>query len=196
MKLKRYCLLIYVTHSAHVKRLVQCYTSERVVKTATNGAEYMELVLRHRPKQTQLQGGVITFISPINGRYNNKKRRDFRPAAGWFALSVERYSVVIPILTAPSSKDFYQQFRRAAMILRKGRRRPFWLLPALGGSIQELNFRYRVNLKPAMLRIEHVYSGDFYMIAHVRQANLLFEILTGLLGTGLSDRVDADWFKD
>ena len=57
IKLKRYSLRIYVADSTHVERLVQCYAGERVVKVATIGAEYMEVVIGHRPEAKSVAGG-------------------------------------------------------------------------------------------------------------------------------------------
>ncbi|MDX6576465.1 MAG: hypothetical protein QOE96_2418 [Blastocatellia bacterium] len=52
-----------------------------------------------------------------------------------------------------------------------------------------------MNLKPAVVVVEHVNAGNFHMIAYVWQVNLLFEVLAGFLGACLSHRIDADWLK-
>jgi hypothetical protein len=36
-----------------------------------------------------------------------------------------------------------------------------------------------MNLKPAVVVVEHVNAGNFHMIAYVWQVNLLFEVLAG-----------------
>ena len=53
-----------------------------------------------------------------------------------------------------------------------------------------------MDLKPAVLGVEHMYSSNLYVIAYIRQADLLLPILAGFLGACLSYRIDADWFKD
>lgn len=57
------------------------------------------------------------------------------------------------------------------------------------------NLRDRMNLKPAMLGVEHVNAGYFYPIAFVGQANLLLPAPAGLLGGFVCDGKYADRFK-
>jgi len=106
------------------------------------------------------------------------------------------------VLSERSNNDLYQGRRAvdfeqiAAPPISTGpdwrRKQPvesFLFLRKLG----DLN--HRMNLKPAVVIVEHVYPGNLYMIAHVRQADFLFEVLAGFLGTCLSYGVDTDWLK-
>ena len=57
IKLKGHVPLIYVTDPAHFKGRIQRHAHECVMKGITIGAEYMKVVIGHRPEAKSVAGG-------------------------------------------------------------------------------------------------------------------------------------------